>query len=76
MDTRRKGQIMFSDEFLTVIKEDREREIKAAQRAHLLDPDPFDEEAAGTPSRDKDRSIGRIVRPSGQSGRATADPSL
>jgi hypothetical protein len=67
---------MFSDEFLTVIKADREREIKAAQRARLVRRNPFDEEADGAASRDKDRSIGRIVRPSGQSGRATPDPSL
>jgi hypothetical protein len=67
---------MFSDEFLTVIKADREREIKAAQRAHLVDRNLLDEERDGAPSPGKIRSIGRIVRPSGQSGRATADPSL
>ena len=67
---------MFSDEFFATIKADREREIRAAQRAHLVDRHPVDEAVDVTPRVDKDRSIGRIVRPSAQSGRPTADPSL
>jgi len=67
---------MFSEDLLTVIKADREREIKAAQRAHLADraktPDGVDE---GAPT-ELHESIRRIVGPVAQPGRATADRSL
>lgn len=66
---------MHSDEFLTAIKADRERQIKAAQRAHLVDRKVGDEDGAGAPRGDA-RSLTRFVRRTTQSGRATADPSL
>jgi hypothetical protein len=71
-----KGADMFSDEFFDAIKADREREIKAAQRARLADRKPLNEEPEGAQSQANARSIRRIVRPSGQPGRTTADPSL
>jgi hypothetical protein len=67
---------MFGTQWLAVIKAEREREIKAAQRAHLVDRNRLDEEATGEASSDLDRSIQRTVRPVVQPGRATADPSL
>jgi hypothetical protein len=70
------GADMFSDEFLTAIKAEREREIKAAQRARLADRNRLEDEPDGGSSQDKGRSIGRIVRPSVQPGRTRADPSL
>ena len=73
---RGKGQFMFSDEWLTVIKAEREREIKAAQRAHLADRDRLTDEPADEAPTGIARSFGRTVRPSVQPGRATADPSL
>ena len=66
---------MHSDEFLTAIKADRERQIKAAQRAHLVDRKIIDDDAAA-PSRGDSRSLTRFVRRPTQSGRASADPSL
>jgi hypothetical protein len=71
-----KGDIMFGDQWLAVIKMEREREIKAAQRAHLVDRNRLEEEAASSAPADLDRSIQRAVRPVVQPGRATADPSL
>ena len=65
---------MHSDEFLTAIKADRERQIKAAQRAHLVDRKIIDDDAAA-PSRG-DARLTRFVRRPTQSGRASADPSL
>jgi hypothetical protein len=67
---------MLADEWLAVIKAEREREIKAAQRAHLVDRNRIDDEPADSPSTRVDGSIGRIARRIGQPGRATADPSL
>jgi hypothetical protein len=67
---------MLSDELLTVIKADREREIRAAQRARLADRSRIDEELDDASLPDLDRSIGRIVGSTIQPGRATADPSL
>lgn len=66
---------MHSDEFLTAIKADRERQIKAAQRAHLVDRKAGDEDGTGA-SRGDSRSLTRFVRRPTQSGRASADPSL
>jgi hypothetical protein len=71
-----KGDIMFGDQWLAVIKMEREREIKAAQRAHLVDRNRLEEEAAGSSPAGLDRSIQRAVRPVVQPGRPTADPSL
>lgn len=75
-DDRGEGADMFSDEFLTAIKAEREREIKAAQRARLVDRNRREEELDEGPSQGKFRAIGRIVRPSVQPGKARADPSL
>jgi hypothetical protein len=71
-----KGEIMFGTQWLAVIKAEREREIKAVQRAHLVDRNRLEEEAAGDAPADLDRSIQRTVRPVVQPGAATADPSL
>jgi hypothetical protein len=73
---RGKGDIMFGDQWLAVIKAEREREIKAAQRAHLVDRNRLDEEAFDDAPSKLDRSVQRAVRPVVQPGRATADPSL
>lgn len=67
---------MFGDQWLAVIKAEREREIKAVQRAHLVDRNRLEDEAAGDAPAGLDRSIQRTVRPIVQPGRATADPSL
>jgi hypothetical protein len=66
---------MLTNEWLSVIKAERERDMKAAQRAHLADKRVDDEPAAAAPA-DAERGIGRIVGPAIQTGRATADPSL
>jgi hypothetical protein len=66
---------MFSDEFFAAIKADREREIRAAQRARLVQRDPLDGEPARIPPAGDRRSIGHTVRPAGQPGRTSADPS-
>jgi hypothetical protein len=71
-----KGDIMFGDEWLAVIKAEREREIKAIQRAHLVDRNRFDEEAADAPQASLERSVQRAPRPIAQPGRPTTDPSL
>jgi hypothetical protein len=67
---------MLTNEWLSVIKAEREREMKAAQRAHLADRNRFDHEAGETVPADIERAIGRIVGPAIQTGRATTDPSL
>jgi len=66
---------MLADHWLAVINAEREREIKAAQRVHLLDRDKIEGEA-GDCLTDADRSPGRLARRIVQPGRATADPSL
>jgi len=72
-----KGQSnMHSVEFLAVIRADREREIKANQRAQAARREWRETVSEGPESADKDRSIGRIVRPTAQSSRTTTDPSL
>lgn len=71
-----RGQIMLTDQWLTVINAEREREIKAAQRAHLVDRNRIDDEPADASSAETDGPIGRIARRIAQPGRATADPSL
>lgn len=68
-----KGLNMMTNEFLAQIKADREREIRAAQRARLADRrlhDDEPDEGKGAPER-ATRSIGR---PSVQPG--WSDPSL
>lgn len=67
---------MHSDEFLTAIKADRERQIKAAQRAHLVDREDRDDKPANGDARGGTRSLTRFVRRAPQSGRASTDPSL
>jgi hypothetical protein len=67
---------MFSEEMFTVIKADREREIKAAQRAHLADRSEVDEGPAEAIRTELHESIRKIVGPAAQPGRATTDPSL
>jgi hypothetical protein len=67
---------MFGDEWLTVIKAEREREIKAIQRAHLVDRSRFDEEAPDAPPACLERSVQRTSRRIVQPGRPTTDPSL
>jgi hypothetical protein len=74
--TAGKGEIMFGEQWLAVIKAEREREIKANQRAHLVDRNRLDEESERTTSTGADQSIQRAVRPVVQPGRATPDPSL
>lgn len=65
---------MLADHWLAVINAEREREIKAAQRAHLLDRDQFEDEAGDDCLTDVDRSPGQLARRIVQPGRATADP--
>ena len=67
---------MLADHWLAVINAEREREIKAAQRVHLLDRDKIEDEAGDDCLTDADRSPGRLARRFVQPGRATADPSL
>jgi hypothetical protein len=67
---------MLGDQWLAVIKAEREREIKAVQRAHLVDRNRIEEEAAQAHATEMDEAIRRAVRPVAQPGRATADPSL
>lgn len=67
---------MHSNEFLAVIKADRERDIRAAQRVRLLERTTIDDMPDQAPTRSIDRTFGRIVGRSAQSGRTTADPSL
>lgn len=71
-----KEAIMITNEWLSMLKQEREREIKAAQRAHLVDRARSDENTVGEASAVLDQSIGRMVRPAAQASRATADPSL
>ena len=67
---------MFSDEFFAAIKADRERDIRTAQRARLVQRDPLDSEpAAKGPSAGDGRSLGHSVRPAVHPGRTSADPS-
>ena len=67
---------MFGDQWLSVIKAEREREIKAIQREHLVDRNRLEDEPADDAPARFDRSVQRAVRPVVQPGRATADPSL
>jgi hypothetical protein len=67
---------MLGDQWLTVIKAEREREIKAVERAHLVDRNRIEEDAALVHRAEIDEAIRRAVRPVAQPGRATADPSL
>ena len=67
---------MLADHWLAVINAEREREIKAAQRAHLLDRDKIEDEADDDRLTDTGRSPGQLGRRIVQPGRATADPSL
>jgi hypothetical protein len=67
---------MLTDQWLSVIKAEREREIELARRAHLVDRNRIDDEVGGDASTKRQQSIGRIDRPAVQPGRATADPSL
>lgn len=69
------GADMHSNEFLAVIKADRERDIRAAHRVRLLDRKTVDGASDPTPSPDTDRMIGRIIGRFVQAGRTTADPS-
>jgi hypothetical protein len=66
---------MHSDEFLTAIKADRERQIKAAQRAHLVDRNVAEDDKPGGSPSDA-RSLTRFLRRAPQSGRASVDPSV
>ena len=66
---------MFSDEFFAAIKADRERDIRAAQRANLVKRGPLDAEPAKVSSGDERRSLGHCVRPAAQPGRTSVDPS-
>ena len=65
---------MFSDEFFAAIKADRERDIRAAQRANLVRRGPLDSEPTRISPSDDRRSIGHSVRPA-QPGRTSVDPS-
>ena len=67
---------MLADQWLSVIKAEREREMKAAQRAHLVDRNRLDGETGEARAPDSDRSIWRFVRRTVQPGTATADPSV
>jgi hypothetical protein len=67
---------MFTDEWLSMINAEREREIELARRAHLVDRNTIDDEVAGSGSAERQQSVGRIVRPAVQPCRPTADPSL
>jgi hypothetical protein len=73
---RGKGQIMLADHWLAVINAEREREIKVAQRVHLLDRNRIEDEPDDASAADVDRSTGPLARRVIQPGRATADPSL
>jgi hypothetical protein len=68
--------MMLADHWLAVIKAEREREIKAAQRVHLLDRNRIEDEPDDASTADVDRSMGPLARRVIQPGRATADPSL
>ena len=67
---------MLADHWLAVINAEREREIKVAQRVHLLDRNRIEDEPDDASAADVDRSIGPLARRVIQPGRATADPSL
>jgi hypothetical protein len=67
---------MLADHWLAVIKAEREREIKAAQRVHLLDRNRIEDEPGDAAAVNAGRSIGPLARRAIQPGRATADPSL
>ncbi len=68
---------MLADHWLAVINAEREREIRAAQRVHLLDRNRIeDDEPDDDFTADVDRSVGPLARRIIQPGRATADPSL
>jgi hypothetical protein len=67
---------MLTEHWLAVINAEREREIKVAQRAHLLDRDRIEDEAGDDSLIDAGRSPGQLARRIVQPGRATADPSL
>ena len=67
---------MLTEHWLAVINAEREREIKVAQRAHLLDRDRIEDETGDECLTDTDRSPGQLARRIVQPGRATADPSL
>jgi hypothetical protein len=67
---------MLTEEWLSVIKAEREREIEQARRAHLVDRKSIDDEVAGNGLAERQQSVGRIVRPAVQPCRPTADPSL
>jgi hypothetical protein len=67
---------MLTDQWLAVINAEREREIKAAQRAHLVDRNRIDDEPSDAPTTAVNGPIGRLVRRIAQPGRATADSSL
>jgi hypothetical protein len=73
---RGKGAIMLTDEWLSMINAEREREIELARQAHLVDRNRIDDEVAGNGSAERQQSVGRIVRPAVQPCRPTADPSL
>ena len=67
---------MLTDEWLSMINAEREREIELARRAHLVDRKTIDDEVAENGSAERQQSVGRIVRPAVQPCRPTADPSL
>jgi hypothetical protein len=67
---------MLADHWLAVINAEREREIKVAQRVHLLDRNRIEDEPDDASAADVDRSTGPLARRVIQPGRATADPSL
>jgi hypothetical protein len=67
---------MLAEQWLAVIKAEREREIKAIQRAHLVRRKNVEGEPGDASAPEVERSIGRTVRRVAQPGRATADPSL
>ena len=67
---------MLTEHWLAVINAEREREIKAAQRVHLLDRNRIEDEAGDDCLTDADRSPAQLPRRIVQPGRATTDPSL
>ena len=67
---------MLSEQWLAVINAERDREIKAAQRAHLVDRNRVDDEPAEPPPEPTAGPLGRIARRLAQPGAPTADPSL
>jgi hypothetical protein len=75
-ESRGKGAMMLAEQWLSVIKSERERDIRKAQRAHLVDREKVDERVGGAQSADLGTSIGRIVRTPVQPGRTAADTSL